>query len=145
MLHWVQPLFQYCMGWMYDSPQREIENRIYETVKQETLLSLSSISVDSPKELSTVVQIFIFHIALLFLLPRTGEKSTFSNVRREGQWITNLAVQFMLLFVCLFVYGKGTNKGGRSYSLSATGFTYPNLMNAELWGFVSHMLKIFRD
>lgn len=43
------------------------------------------------------------------------------------------------------VCGAGEEQGERSYSLRAGGSAGPDLRNTELWGFVGHVVNIFRD
>lgn len=74
--------------------------------------------MDSPKEPSTAAPISIFHVALLSLLPTAENKSTASNVRREGWGLTSSTATdpFNAMLLC-HVCGEGKRQGGRSYSL----------------------------
>lgn len=75
--------------------------------------------MDSPEEPSTAAPISIFHVALVSLLPTAEDKSTASNVRREGWGLTSSTATdpFSAMLLC-HVYGEGKGKAERSYLLS---------------------------
>lgn len=100
---------------MCGSPQREIGNTIYKTNNQTKNSSFPFLSLFQWIRLKNYPQqprSLFFHIALWSLLPRTKDKSTSSNVRREGWWITNPTVTDPSAPCCFFcVCGKGTKQG----------------------------------
>lgn len=113
---------------MDGSPQREIENRILKVNIQRgnSAFPFLSVSENSPLKL-----IHLFFTSLC--VSGTKDKSTSSNVRKEGQWITNLTATDTFNSMLLFrICGKGTKQGGRSPHPECRPFTLSDLVKTEL-------------
>ena len=107
LLHWLEPLVPYRIRCMV-VPKGKLK-----TIKQGTLPSLFSICLNGlSKRAMHCSPISIFHMVLLSLVPRAEDKSTYSNVRREGWWLTNSTATDPFSSLQLSHYsGKGTKQG----------------------------------
>lgn len=101
-----------------------------QTIKQGTLHSLSSISMDSPKEPSTAAPISIFHVVLLSLLPRAENKSTASNVRRKGWELTSSTATDPFAAMLLYhVCGEGKEQGRKKLLTEVLQILTPGILS----------------
>lgn len=139
LLHWLQPLVPYRIRRMV-VPKGKLK-----TIKQGTLPSLFSICLNRlSKGAIRSSPVSIFHVALS-LVPRAEDKSTYSNVRKEGWWLTNSTATDPSSSLLLFHYcSEGKKQGVKSYILNASGFTDPNPRNTKLQGFNGHVVNTFR-
>lgn len=134
---------------MYGSPHQEAENRIYKTNNQTgnssfPFLSLSqwTLQKNHPQQPRSL----FFTLRYCFYCPghKINQLLQMSGEKNGGQQTLLLLTHSIL---CCFSAGtqkKGQSKEKRSYLLSVSGFTDPNLVSTELQGFVYHMVKIFR-